>query len=1039
MAFSSVRLSSLINVLSPESTRFGRVLAILSLCGACSTRAQNILPNAGFEEGDQGPAGWRLAEGVGEWGHAAHGGLRGVTVEGAGEDQSSWRTEAIPMAPGRLYRLQFYGRRERGATGTAVSGTGRVNRDISLGDDWERHQFVFAAPVDGATDFVRLGQWHVRGKLSFDDVSLVEVIALHARASEGGDLALGEGESIRRGIYRFEPELNWLGANYHRPLTTNRAGFNSNRWLFAPGAEVVYRQEVAGFQQKNARVKVGINYHVGGTLRVEVSREGSSWTSVGEFGADRRGGEVELPAVLFPADQILVRLSQAGQGAGFQVDTYRYEAALEGAPPELEGETRFFDVDATSPLVGVGVREFTLADAAGKERLVLAVTNLAPKAISLNGQVSLEVEGGKPGAATKSVLPEIRLALGEVQRVNVSCSTPPSPSHRLRLQLTDANQKPVFAGRLDVQGGPLSDNSFGYLLKGGSGLDLWWCESGWKVGRGRALPARPARERLEPVALSAARGEFEAVQVVLRPTQESVLRNVEVEPLRNLKSGEPLDATVRVDEVAYVRVTHPTDATCTRGWYPDPLPPLRAPLALRAGQNQPLWLTVHVGTGARPGDYQGNIRLQTSLGRATVPFKLHVYDFALPRETHLRSALGLGAGAINQYHGLKDPVQQREMFDKYLSNFAEHRISPYSFYDHASIDVSFTGEGDAKKARVDFAQFDKAAARWLGEGGFNTFQLPVLGMGGGTFHSRYMGELGGFREGTPEHSRLFKDYLGQVEQHLQEKGWLDKAFTYWFDEPEPKDYEFVVAGMKRLKAAAPGIKRMLTEQPEPALMGNVDIWCGLTPEWTIGGVRARREAGEDVWWYICTGPKAPYVTEFIDHPGTELRLWPWQSWQYGVTGVLVWASVYWTSPLVYPEPLLQDPWEDPMSWLSGYGVPVGQASPWGNGDGRFLYPPRRDPNAASAPCLDAPINSIRWENLRDGMEDYEYFWVLSEAVRRMEAREGATARVRQAKDLLTVPANVSRDLTHFTTDPRTLLEHRERLARAIERLQALLK
>ncbi len=1039
MAFSHVCPDFDLRTLLPRLTKVGFTLALLGLCGARAILAQNILPNAGFEDGGQGPAGWRLAEGGGEGGRAAHTGVRGIPGEGAGEDQSSWRTEAIPMAPGGLYRLQFYGRRERGATGTAVSGTGRVNRDITLGDDWERQQFVFAAPMDVASDFVRLGQWHVQGRLSFDDVSMLEVRAVHARASEGGDLALGEGESIRRGVYRFEPEFNWLGANYHRPLATNRAGFNSNRWLFAPGAEIVYRQGVVGFRQKGARVKVGINYHVGGTLRVEASRDGLKWALVGEFGADKRGGEIELPSGLFPADQILVRLSEAGQGAGFQVDTYRYEARLEGTPPELEGETRFFDLDLTSPAVGVGVCEFSMADVSGNERLVLAITNLAAKVITLRGQVRLELPDRAPGAATKLALPEIRLALGEVQRLKVSCPPPPGRTHRLRVQLADANHSLVFAGGLDVQGGPLSDHGFGYLLKGGGGLDLWWCESGWKVGRERALPAGSGRGRLNAVTLSAARGEFEAVQMVLRPRREGVLQKVEVGPLRSAKGGGTLDATVRMDEVAYVRVTHPTDATCGRGWYPDPLPPLHTPLSLLAGQNQPLWLTVRVGAGARPGDYQGTVLIETSLGVAMVPLKVRVYDFALPRETHLRSALGLGAGAINQYHALKDPVQQREMFDKYLSNFADHRISPYSFYDLNPIAVSFTGEGDAKKAHVDFTQFDKAAVRWLGEGRFNTFQLPVQGMGGGTFQSRYMGELAGFKEGTPEHSRLFKDYLGQVEQHLREKGWLDKAFTYWFDEPDPKDYEFVVAGMKRLKEAAPGIKRMLTEQPEPALMGNVDIWCGLTPEWTIEGVRARREAGEDVWWYICTAPKAPYVTEFIDHPGTELRLWPWQSWQYGVKGVLVWASVYWTSPLVYPEPSLQDPWEDPMSWLSGYGVPAGQASPWGNGDGRFLYPPRRDPNAAPTPCLDAPINSIRWESLRDGMEDYEYFWLLSEAVRRLEACEGDTARVRRAKDLLRVPANVSRDLTHFTTDPRTILDHRERLARAIERLQGASK
>jgi hypothetical protein len=417
-----------------------------------------------------------------------------------------------------------------------------------------------------------------------------------------------------------------------------------------------------------------------------------------------------------------------------------------------------------------------------------------------------------------------------------------------------------------------------------------------------------------------------------------------------------------------------------------------------------------------------------------VPMEVHVYDFALPKDTHLKSALGLGTHHINRYHNLHQQADKECVFEKYLRNFAEHRISPYSFYDYAPIDIRFTGEGTNKHAQVDFTRFDRAAARWLDDFHFNTFQLHLRGMGGGSFHSRHLGELEGFQEGTPEHARLFRDYLGQVEAHLSERGWLPKAFTYWFDEPDKKDYEFVIAGMKRLKEAAPGIKRMLTEQPEPELLGAVDIWCGLTPEWTPERVRARRAAGEEVWWYICCGPTAPYVTEFIDHPGTELRLWPWQSWQYGVSGILIWATTYWTSPAAFPSPKLQDPWTDPMSYKSGYGEKPGEIGYWGNGDGRFLYPPRRVADGDERPCLDAPINSLRWENLRDGMEDYEYFWMLRQAVERAAAN-GEGEPVKEARALLAVPPESSKDLRHFTSDPRILLAHRDRVARMIERLQ----
>ena len=41
----------------------------------------------------------------------------------------------------------------------------------------------------------------------------------------------------------------------------------------------------------------------------------------------------------------------------------------------------------------------------------------------------------------------------------------------------------------------------------------------------------------------------------------------------------------------------------------------------------------------------------------------------------------------------------------------------------------------------------------------------------------------------------------------------------------------------------------------------------------------------------------------------------------------------------------------------------------------------------------------------------------------------------QGRELLTVPAAVSQDLQHFTTDPRLLTQHRDRIARMIEQLQ----
>ena len=70
------------------------------------------------------------------------------------------------------------------------------------------------------------------------------------------------------------------------------------------------------------------------------------------------------------------------------------------------------------------------------------------------------------------------------------------------------------------------------------------------------------------------------------------------------------------------------------------------------------------------------------------------------------------------------------------------------------------------------------------------------------------------------------------------------------------------------------------------------------------------------------------------------------------------------------------------------------------------------------------------------MEDYEYFWLLQQASQAELLWHGETDLYKQARELLKVPSEVSQDLTHFTTDPRLMLAHRDRVARMIERLQS---
>ena len=133
-----------------------------------------------------------------------------------------------------------------------------------------------------------------------------------------------------------------------------------------------------------------------------------------------------------------------------------------------------------------------------------------------------------------------------------------------------------------------------------------------------------------------------------------------------------------------------------------------------------------------------------------------------------------------------------------------------------------------------------------------------------------------------------------MQEVLRNNSLLDEFYVYWFDEPEEKDYDYVIEGNDAIKAGAPDIKILLTEQVEDKLKGHVDAWCPVFSNYVKDDLVERQKLGEEAWTYVCCCPTGKRITLFIDHPATELRLWNWHSFKTGVNGILMWATVYWT-------------------------------------------------------------------------------------------------------------------------------------------------
>jgi hypothetical protein len=592
----------------------------------------------------------------------------------------------------------------------------------------------------------------------------------------------------------------------------------------------------------------------------------------------------------------------------------------------------------------------------------------------------------------------------------------------------------------------LFNKSYGQRLKQSKdGIRLWWASSGWKIDPDRPVP----KGRSGSVDVSLAKNEAEAVQLVINPKRGLKNLTARLGELRGT-NGKTLPADcVDVLRVRYVNIERRTDRTGIEGSWPDPLPPFKAPISLEAKKNQPLWLRVHAPKNAAAGEYEGVITLEAEGFRAEVPLRVTVYDFALPDRSTIKTAFGFDPGMVFRYQKVTDPEQKRLVIARYFESFRDHRISPYDPTPFSGCTLSWRKlgpdegtdlpEADRKLLQeraltpvFDWSAWDAEIEHSFAAYQFNTIRFSIPGVSGGTLNGKPEPELLGCKEDDRPYQLAFKAVCQGTQEHLREKGLLDAAFLYWFDEPTPQEYPTVHDAFVKVKAAAPDINRMITEQPEEGLFGGPNIWCPMTLNFKFENTQARQKLGERIWWYVCTVPKAPFATLFIDHAATDLRVWLWQAWKYNVEGILIWQSNLWTTSCAYPD-RLQNPYEDPMSWEHGGSLKAGDKKPWGNGDGRFMYPPEAATGYQEETILEGPVDTMRWEMLRDGIEDYEYLAILRDALGKKGDKLSGQERT-QFNALLDVPEDIAADLKRFTRDPAPIEARRAQLAKAIEKL-----
>jgi len=476
------------------------------------------------------------------------------------------------------------------------------------------------------------------------------------------------------------------------------------------------------------------------------------------------------------------------------------------------------------------------------------------------------------------------------------------------------------------------------------------------------------------VRVSLARGEYERAQLVLVGGDQETALSVVIELPKHVDTGEAFPRNlIEIRRVDYVKTRKPYYPVTHVGDWPDPLP-LAEIIEIPAGKVQPVWVTVGATDTLASGTYEGALTLKDREGRSErLPLKILVRDFTLPKTASLKTAFDLYGTRLEQTYLRELPgghVWQGRMDQlarRYILEMLKHRLSPI-------------WNADPRQSR-----FAWEVKEYL-EQGLNAFGV---GSHGGSFGNNWAVDWLTLQQQMV--------WYRQAALELALTDLLDQAYVYAYDEPQVNDAHAaqVLAG---LKETAPQLKTLLVmhEAPDPERdaqwLKDADILCIRLPAWNTADTEAFRSQGKELWMYV-SSPAHPTPSLVIDYPAIAHRVIPWMAWKYGASGLLYWSVNYWTG----------DPWKDPATFQKDQ-----------NGNGFLFYP-----------AVEGPIPSIRLEILRDGIEDYEYFHMLSNLINQASEQPSVSkAELTEAKALLSIPESLIKSARDYTRDWNALLNYR---------------
>lgn len=533
-----------------------------------------------------------------------------------------------------------------------------------------------------------------------------------------------------------------------------------------------------------------------------------------------------------------------------------------------------------------------------------------------------------------------------------------------------------------------------HVASAATDMTLWSSDALTKVIRSDTLKA----DSKMSLQISAARGEIVSSQVVFRPRNNIAAASVNISDLRHSESGAVIPASaIKLQWVRYIDIDRntagiPTDELVVKApsSIPDPFWENRT-IGVMINEAQPIWIEIYVPDNAVSGDYNGTLTVTGGAELAELPVTLHVWNFQVPAERHL--------SVINwwRFPGLGFDVRSysREYWDllrQFCLFLVEHRQTDIV----VSIGLIQEKGDDKQDYSYDTSRLERYAEVAFAAG-IRRAHLHSVGR-----RTQHITNPASRIE--PNEKSLRR--LAVWEKVIRRRNWQDRFLVSISDEPFIHHEESYAAIVDRVHKIAPSVRCI--EAVETEYLGKLDIYVPKLSHlnlWYPRFQKVRRE-GAELWFYTCCHPVGRYPNRFLDQPLLKVRVLHWINYLYDLDGYLHWGLNHFATDNAYTQQAISQ------------GLPLG--------DRAVVYPGRK-----------GLLGSLRFSAMRDGLQDFEYLWVLENELAKIKKKFGDDAFWLDPRQRpLELCRRVVWSFHDYTRYPKVLLETRHTIAQEIEDLRS---